>query len=460
MSASALRQPLAAPRRFGKPSSPGRKGWLVAVGLLSVVLGATAATGCNHAPAQAPPKPAEVTVTQPITDDVTDYQDFTGRLSALYAVDIRARVTGYLRRFGPDQYPRRFVLMVPAMLGLMHMLREREATFGHIGGAIALIGLLVMPFAWMAGLAILAIGLYRARVARLESDLKRISRTVNQGASSAQELDQTTGDLGEAKASLQAAIAARNLANVNLGYCKVYSPIDGRISRRYVDPGNLINENNTLLTSVMSESPMYAYFDVDERTYLDLLQTSGQRTSTWVTDLQFPVLMRLANEDQYARAGTVNFVDNQVIANTGTIRMRGVFDNPQGTLKPGLFVRIRLPIGNPYKALLISDEALQSDQGRKFVYVVGTSNEVIYRPVELGQEIQGLRVIKKGLAEGDRVIVNGMQRVRPGAQVQVKTQGPPKKPDSPLGRLLTLNRLFPDKQLGKESVSEPAQSGR
>jgi RND family efflux transporter MFP subunit len=134
--------------------------------------------------------------------------------------------------------------------------------------------------------------------------------------------------------------------------------------------------------------------------------------------------MRLSNEDQYTREGIVNFIDNRVNANTGTIRMRGVFSNPKGVLKPGLFVRIRLPIGKPYEAVFIADEALLSDQGRKYVYVVNDKDEVVYRPVTPGQEVKGLRVIKDGLSGGERVIVNGMQRVRPGVTVRVKTPAP------------------------------------
>ncbi|TMQ35707.1 MAG: efflux RND transporter periplasmic adaptor subunit, partial [Planctomycetota bacterium] len=147
-------------------------------------------------------------------------------------------------------------------------------------------------------------------------------------------------------------------------------------------------------------------------TYLDLMGTTAPGQASWLAGLQFPVMMRLANEEDFTRTGTVNFVDNRVSANSGTIRMRGVFENPTGVLKPGLFVRIRLPIGTPYKAVLIPDEALLSDQGRKYVYVVNNKNEVVYRPVSLGQEIQGLRVIKKGVSMGEKVIVSGMQRVR------------------------------------------------
>src|SRR5262249_42616921 len=150
--------------------------------------------------------------------------------------------------------------------------------------------------------------------------------------------------------------------------------VNGRISRRYVDPGNLVNADNTILTTIVTESPMYAYFDVDERTYLDLAGPAVPGQSSWLSGLQFPVLMRLANEQEYTHVGTVHFVDNRVVANTGTIRMRGVFDNPKAYLKSGLFVRIRLPIGSPYQALLIPDEALLSDQGRKYLYVVNDKN--------------------------------------------------------------------------------------
>src|SRR5205823_4318356 len=170
--------------------------------------------------------------------------------------------------------------------------------------------------------------------------------------------------------------------------------------------------------------------------YLDLVSASGHGQGSWFSALQYPVLMRLANEDHFSRAGTVNFLDNRVSGNTGTVRMRGVFQNPSGALKPGLFVRVRLPIGSPYQALVIPDEAVLSDQGRKYVYVVDEEAKVAYRPVTLGQEIGKLRVVKGGLKGGERVIVNGMQRVRPGVQVEAKTQEPPKPPESPLAKLL------------------------
>jgi RND family efflux transporter MFP subunit len=157
--------------------------------------------------------------------------------------------------------------------------------------------------------------------------------------------------------------------------------------------------------------------------------------------------MSLAHEQEFSLAGTINFIDNRVNATSGTIRMRAVFDNPAGVLKPGLFVRIRLPIGKPYKGVLIPAEALMSDQGRKYVFVVNSKNEVEYRAVELGQEVQGLRVIKKNLALGERVIISNMQRVRQKAVVQVKMRDPPKPPASPLKRLLSAIHQK-DKDLG------------
>jgi RND family efflux transporter MFP subunit len=161
--------------------------------------------------------------------------------------------------------------------------------------------------------------------------------------------------------------------------------------------------------------------------------------------------MRLANQDEFSEMGHVNFLDNRLNANTGTVRMRGVFHNPRRILKSGLFVRIRLPLGTPYKTLLVPDEALLSDQGRKYVYVVNDKEEVEYRSVSLGQSIEGLRAIKEGLKEGERVIVSGMQRVRPKLHVQVKMQDPPAAPKSSLTRMLAASQTRPgDKETKRQ----------
>jgi RND family efflux transporter MFP subunit len=216
-----------------------------------------------------------------------------------------------------------------------------------------------------------------------------------------------------------------------------------------VDPGNLVNADNTQLTTLVVENPIYAYFDVDERTYLDILSYIAPGQATWAEGMKQPVLARVSNESEFERLGYIDFIDNRVVATTGTVRMRGVFQNPQFALKPGLFVRIRLPIGSSYKAILIPDEAIQSDQERKYVWVVNAENKVEYRSVQLGQSIQQLRVIrapekgkegKEGLAEGERVIISGMQRVKNGTIVDADEQPAPPPPKMSLVRLINAEK--------------------
>jgi RND family efflux transporter MFP subunit len=360
-----------------------------------------------------------VIVTTPVRGEVTDYQDFTGRLDGIKTVDIRPRVSG-------------FVVSAPF----------KEGDLVHEGDLLFEID----PQTYQADVNLAAANVKLAkadqnlqqRIAARAKDMIK-SRSVSQ-----EEYDTAVATWEKSQATVEAMGAARDRAQLYLGYTHVLAPQSGRISRRFVDPGNLVNADNTILTTIVSDSQLYAYFDVDERTYLDLVghQSTGQ--TSWLHGLQFPVMMRLANEEEFTRSGTINFIDNRVNAGTGTIRMRAVFDNSQGLLRAGLFVRIRLPVGAPYETLLIPAEALMSDQGRHNVYVVNDKNEVEYRAVELGQEVHGLRAIKKNLSPGERVIVSGMQRVRPGPQkddLKAKImENPPKPPDSPLGRLLGANR--------------------
>jgi RND family efflux transporter MFP subunit len=374
------------------------------------------AAGCNHAPPAPAKKPAEVVVTTPVEGDVADYQDFTGRLDGLKTVDIRAHVSG-------------FIMEAPFKEG--DLVREGDLLFQ----------IDARPFQ-----AALNQAEANLKVALADQNLqaRNVQRArVMAGSNSIAREDYDTmvaSDL-KAKANVGALEAARDMASLNLVYTHVTAPLSGRVSRRQVDPGNLITADNTILTTIVSDRQLYAYFDVDERTYLDLVGPHKPGQESWLAGLEFPVLMSLANEgDKYEHVGNVNFIDNRVNATTGTIRMRAVFDNPRGVLKSGLFMRIRLPVGRPYKALLVAAEALQSDQGRAYVYVVDNKNQVVYRRVTVGQETQGLRVIKEGLTAGDRVIVNGMQRVRPGAPVETKTQPTPRPPESPLVKLLTANQ--------------------
>jgi RND family efflux transporter MFP subunit len=377
--------------------------------------------------------------TTPIADSVRDFEDFTGRLDALKTVDIRARAQGY-------------VLQIPFKEG--DRVKEGDLLFQ------------IDPETYQADLNQAEANLRLAEAdVRLQQRLtERTRRLLGTLSASQEDYDQNFGALEKAQANVGAMKAARDRAKLYLSFTRVVAPVSGRISRRLVDPGNLVKADDTVLTTIVTEDPLYAYFDVNERTYLDLVNAApshlpeetpavkeagdkqphhdspGMSADGKVNGEALPVLMRLANEVEYTRLGHIDFIDNRIVGTAGTVRMRGVFDNPNKLLKPGLFVRIRLPIGEPYKALLIPDEALMSDQGRKYVYVVNDQNVVVYRPVITGQGIHKLRVIKEGLAKGDRVIISGMQRVRQNATVEVKMQAPPEPPASPLGRVLSGHR--------------------
>ena len=370
-----------------------RRGWtLAAFGLLSAVI----ASGCNNTSASSQtPKVTEVVVTQPTIEEVTDYREFTGRLESSKAVEVRAHVTGYI-----DSAP------------------FKEGDIVHAGDLLFQID----PRTFQADLNQADANLNQAIAERKfqerSAERARLLNSQNSGAIKREEFDQIVAALEKAEATVVAMRAARDRAKVYLDYTHVTASQSGRISRRFVDPGNLVKADETPLTVIVAEDPIYAYFDVDERTYLDLVRAamSGESTHIPVGDLK--VQFRLVNEDSFARTGSVDFIDNRVVGNTGTIRMRGVFANPDGYLKPGLFVRMRLPITKPYKAIVVQEETLLSDQGRRYVYVVNDKNEAVYRSVKLGQAVHGMRVVTEGLKEGDRVILSGMQRVRSGGKVE------------------------------------------
>jgi RND family efflux transporter MFP subunit len=377
-------------------------------------------TGCNHATnADTPQKPVEVVVTTPIRGEVIDYQDFTGRLDALKTVEIRARASG-------------FVMEAPF----------KEGDLVHEGDLLFQIDR--RPYEATLNQAEANLRVAKADRVLQEKHANRAKALIRSNSISPDDFETMVATAEKSAASVGAAQAARDLAQLNLDYTKVTAPLTGRISRRFVDPGNLVTADTTMLTTILSDNPLYAYFDVDERTYLELMggrvmssePSAGSLPSDKRPAFTTPVVMRLANEEEFARTGVVDFVDNRVSPTSGTIRMRAVFQNPSGMLKPGLFVRIRLPLGNPYQTTIIPDEALMSDQGRKYLFIVNDKNQVEYRSVELGQEIKGLRVIQKNLALSDRVIIGGMQRVRQGSVVTVKMREPPQPPDAPLARLL------------------------
>jgi len=214
-----------------------------------------------------------------------------------------------------------------------------------------------------------------------------------------------------------AAQAALDIAKLNLEYTEVTSPIDGRAGQAFVRTGNLVKANDVVLTTVVSMDPVYVYFVGDENVYLKYgaLARLGQRPSS--RDVQNPIRMGLSNEEGYPHVGHMDFVDNQVDPNTGTIRGRAVFDNKDLLFTPGLFARLQLVGSGTYTATLMPDQAVGTDQDRKFALVLGAENKIEYRAITLGPMIDGLRVVKAGLKGGEKIVVNGLQRVRPGMPV-------------------------------------------
>ncbi|MCI0461702.1 MAG: efflux RND transporter periplasmic adaptor subunit [Gemmataceae bacterium] len=372
---------------------------------LALVLGLSLGPmGCAPAPAEGPPAtPIPVTVSHPVERDVTDYADFTARTAAVHSVEVRARVWGYLDK-----------------------VNFKEGELVQKGDVLFEID----PRTYQAALAQAEGNLMamQARLTRLDADLARAQRMVGQGAIAREEYDKIAGDRGEAVASLEALRAAVQQAKLDLEYTKVTAPVRGRVSREFVTVGNLIQSGQnggTPLTTIVSVDPMYAYFDVDERTVLRVRQLIREGKAKSARETEVPVALGLATDEGFPYQGTINFVDNQVNPKTGTLRVRGVFPNQDEALSPGMFARVRVPIGQSHPALLVSDRAIDNDQGQKILYVVNENNEVVSRPIRVGALHDGLRAIEDGLKPGERVIVNGLQQVRPGVTVVPKLVGMP-----------------------------------
>jgi membrane fusion protein, multidrug efflux system len=351
------------------------------VAAAALLAGCTAGEADNAPPA--PPAP-EVTTAGVTVRELRDWADFTGRLEAVETVEVRARVGGYVE--------------------LVNF-----AEGGRVEKGALLFQIDPRPF--QAEVDRLKAERERAKAERelAQSYSDRGERLLARNAASREEYEQLAADAAVAQSRLAAVDAALDAAELNLSFTRVTAPISGRVSRKIVTAGNLV-DSSTLLTTLVADDSVYVYFDVDEQTYLeDVSQPSPEQN--------VEAYVGLINEDGHPHAARLDFVDNQVDPDHGTIRARAVLANPQGRFTPGLFARVKLVSPRHYSAALVDDKAIGTDLGRKFVFVVDAQNVVQYRPIETGRSIEGQRVVTSGLATGDVVIVNGLQRVRPGVTV-------------------------------------------
>jgi RND family efflux transporter MFP subunit len=357
--------------------------------------------GCRREPpAVASLPPPQVSVAAPIEREVVDFDEYTGRLAAIEEVDVRARVRGYLIK--------------------VNFTEGSEVKQGDV-----LFEIDPRPFQAELDAAKGQVAQWEAKLARAEADVTRNERLLPKGAASQKDLDQAVADRGEARAAIQSARAAVERTALDVEFTKVIAPISGRVSRAYVTKGNLVNAGGgeaTLLTTIVALDPIYVYFDVDERAALQYQQAAQKRAGEnerlpTIREAKISVSLGLSTESGFPHAGVVDFADNRVDPQTGTIRVRGVFANANRIFTPGLFARVRVPVGDKYQAVLVPDRAIGTDQGQKYLLAVNDKNVVEYRAVKLGRLHDGLRVIQEGIKPGELVIVNGIQRARPGLTV-------------------------------------------
>ncbi|UGQ48151.1 efflux RND transporter periplasmic adaptor subunit [Massilia endophytica] len=372
--------------RFKELTGRGRP---LAAALAAAGLAAAALSGCDSAKGKAAEAPAAggppISAATVIEKQVSETQEFSGRLEAIDRVEIRARVSGFITavNFKPGSEVKKG--------DVLFVIDQR-------------------PYAAEAARAEAAANSARARADLARLELARAERLLADKAIAQREFDERASAQKELDANARAAQAQYEAAKLNLAYTQVVSPINGRVSKAEITVGNLVDAS-AVLTSVVSMDRIYASFDGDESTYLRVGSQAHKGQ---------PVVVKvgLANEEGFPHEGKLEFVDNQLDPQTGSVRMRATFANEDRALAPGLFARVQLGGGADHSnAILISDRAVGTDQNRKFVFVVDKDSKAEYRPVKLGPTVDGLRVVREGLKPGEKIVVNGLQRVRPGAPV-------------------------------------------
>ncbi|MGO4395675.1 efflux RND transporter periplasmic adaptor subunit [Variovorax sp. M-6] len=391
----------------------------------SVVLAIAMLTGCGSQKegARAAQEAPTVEVAEVIEQSIIDWDEFTGRLEAAESVQLKPRVSGYIDRvaFQDGALLKKGALLFqidprPFQLEV----RQLEAKLRQA----------------------------RATATRTANEAERGERLRLSNAISSELADARKSAAEEATAVALAVEAQLDAARLNLGFTRVTAPIDGRVSRAEITAGNLVNAGETVLTTLVGTTRIHAYFDVDEQTYLRHTQHARQHGRT--PSAHRPVHLGLGDDDGTPHIGHLDFLDNQVNPRTGTLRSRAEIDNSKGEFTPGLFARVRVMRAEPYVATLVRDEAVGTDLGKKFVLVLDHDNKVSYRTVQLGPKVEGLRIVRSGLRQGDRIVVNGLQRVRPGMQVNPQ--------DTAMAGEASLASLTRLQEAQRASQAQPANS--
>jgi RND family efflux transporter MFP subunit len=357
-------------------------------------------SSCGPRPAPGPPAP-KVKVVQPVAREITEWDEYTARLDAVDSVEVRPRVSGYLQ----STHFREGAIVQKGDLLFSIDPRPYEAALHRAEADVALA---------------------KSRLALAQKNFARAADLIASHAISKEESDIRESNLRQAEASVEEAQATMAATKLDVEFTRVSAPVGGRVGRKLVTEGNLINggvgTQGTLLTTIVSLDPIYAYFEADEGSLLkyNRLARTGERPSS--RDYKNPVHVALADETGFPHEGVMDFVDNQVDRGTGTIVGRALLPNPDLSLIPGLFARLRLPGSGQYRAILLPDEAIGSDQAQKFVFVVDGESKAQYRTVKIGPLVDGLRVVRDGVTPEDWVVVAGLQRVRPGLNVDAQRE--------------------------------------
>ena len=359
--------------------------------LITLTVLITAACGKAPEATQSGMPPPAVSVAKVIEQRVTEWDELTGRLEAPESVDIRPRVSGFIDKVAFDEGS---------------LVKKGDLLFQ------------IDPRPFEAEVKRLQAELQQARATerRTASEAERGERLRANNAISAELADARVSAASEAKSAVAAIQAQLDAARLDLGFTRVTAPIDGRVGRALITAGNLVNAGEALLTTLVSTDKVYAYFEADERTYLKYRELAREGERGEAT----PVYLGLSDEQGHPHLGRMDFIDNKVDPRTGTIRGRAVFDNRDGLFTPGLYARLKLVGSATYDAVLIKDVAVGTDLGKKFVLVLGDDGKVNYRSVDLGPKLEGLRIVRSGLNQGETIVVNGLQRVRPGSAVQTQ----------------------------------------